>query len=243
LLGRRLDNLARSGSRLRLHGRRRRLAWRLVRRVAVKADVVKTNFTILPIRLIMVAEINLNRLSTTALRVLHRGAIFLAGRDVLADGLVGHLVVELEVAVKLDGHLNLLHTEAILALGTIEGSWRVLADFVGNAFGVKRALGERVPFVKLVLAAPSTFEIKVAVSVEVTFRQITPAEAIYMIINTDQYCPRSSFIPFCLSLHSLLLYSGELNFPGLLFQVAETCWAASPERKRAREVLMMMKMI
>jgi hypothetical protein len=215
----------------------------LVRRVAVKADVVETNFTILLVRLIMVTEINLDRLSTTTLCVLDGGSVFLTGRDVLANGLVGHLVMELQFAIELDGHLDLLHTETILALGAIESSWCVLTDLVGNAFGVEWALGERVPFVKLVLAAPSTFEIKVAVSVEVTFRQVTPAKAIYIIINTNYNCLWLNSIPFCLSLHSLLLYSGELNFPGLLFQVAETCWAASPERRIAREVLMMMKRI
>jgi hypothetical protein len=98
---------------------------------------------------------------------------------VLASALVGHLVVELKVAVELNRDLDLLHTETILALGAVKGSWRVLANLVGNALGVERALGERVPFAKLVLAAPSSLKVEVAISIEVTFGKVAPVEAIY----------------------------------------------------------------
>ena len=138
---------------------------------------METNFAVVSALLVVVAEVNINLYSTTALGVLNNGSILLARSNVFAGRLVRHLVVEFDIAVEFNGNLNLLDTESILPLFAIEGCWLIFANFVCDTLGAERTLGERVTLAELVLTAPTASEVEVAVSSEATFREIAPIEA------------------------------------------------------------------
>lgn len=96
-----------------------------------------------------VAKVDINRLSTTALGVLDSGTVLLAGRAMLADGAVLHLVVEVEVDIVVDGDVNMSDGETFLPLVAAESSWLVFAALVGDGLRSKRALGKMVTLVEL----------------------------------------------------------------------------------------------
>ncbi|KFZ03000.1 hypothetical protein V501_09435 [Pseudogymnoascus sp. VKM F-4519 (FW-2642)] len=112
-------------------------------------------------------------LGATALGVLDGGTGLLAARLLLADGVVGEGVVELEVAVELDGNLEVGDGELVDRAGLDLGAAGLVA--VGGAGpweeGITLAATEGG------LAVPSAGEVKASVVVERSEVQVSPGEA------------------------------------------------------------------
>jgi hypothetical protein len=128
-----------------------------------------------------------NVLSTAALRVLDGGTLLGALGSVLALGAVGHVIVELEVAVKLYGNVEVLDGELVDTLvGVAAEGWRL--GLVGEA----RALNDLptegsgsklIPLGELVGAGPAV-PVETAIVVELAGDQVAPVEAGLLLVVT-----------------------------------------------------------
>jgi hypothetical protein len=151
--------------------------------------VVETNLAFVTALLVVVTKVNIDGLGTTTLSVLDSGTLLLARSDVLANRLVRHLVVELEVTVELDGDLNLGDGETLLPLAAVERSWDVLLDRVLSTPGVEGPLGQVVPLAEAVGTAPSfvaraSMEVEVAILAEViAVLQVAPVETTLLLVR------------------------------------------------------------
>jgi hypothetical protein len=95
---------------------------------------MESDLAILTALLVMVPKVDVHFTCTTTLGVLHNCSFFLARSDLLADGVVGHLIVKLKVTVELDRHLDLTNGEAFLFGAAVERSGSLSGDLVLDAF-------------------------------------------------------------------------------------------------------------
>jgi hypothetical protein len=152
--------------------------------VAVEIDVMEPNLAVIFVSFMALSKVHLDLTSATTLGVLDNGSVLLARSDVLADGVVGHLVMELDISVVLDGDLHLLDGEAFLLALAVEGSRLVLANLVLDALGLEGSLGQVVPLAKAVGALPTSLEFEVVITLEVTLRDILPVVPILLLVGT-----------------------------------------------------------
>lgn len=133
-------------------------------------------------------EIDLDRLSTTALGVLHSRTLLLARGTLLASRAVRHLVVEVKVGIVLGRDLELGRGETILLALAREGSGLLLAALVVDALAAKSALGEMVTLAVVAsLALPAAAEVKVAVVAvagRVAVVEVVPGVTALLLLGT-----------------------------------------------------------
>lgn len=151
-------------------------------RIAVEADVMKTDLAAVLALLAMVAEVDLDGFGAATLGVLDGGTLLLAGRYLLTGGTILHTVVELEVAVEFDGHLQLVHREAgRLAAG--EGRGSSLGDRGLSTLAVEGPLGQGVTLAEAVGASPPSTEVEVVIRIETAGGEIAPAVARLLFVR------------------------------------------------------------
>jgi hypothetical protein len=103
---------------------------------------------------------------------------------VLAGRSIGHVVVELEVAVELGLDVDGTQREPIDRGATAEGRRLLLVRKASATDGLpKRARSKLAPLLAIILALPAT-EVEVLVVEEVTKIKIVPAEAGLLLIGT-----------------------------------------------------------
>jgi hypothetical protein len=123
---------------------------------------VETDFALL-VGLVVFGKVDVDSLRATALGVLDGGPGRAARSNLLALGPIFHSVVELEVYVELDGHIDVGDREARLPLVTAERSRLVLADLVFDALAAECALADEIALAKRVGALPARGKVEVAV--------------------------------------------------------------------------------
>lgn len=87
------------------------------------------------VRLVVLGEVDVDRLSTTTLGVLDGGSGGLAGSDLPTLGTILHCVVKLKVNIVLNRDVDVCDGETRLSLITAERSRLLLAYFVLDALG------------------------------------------------------------------------------------------------------------
>jgi hypothetical protein len=104
---------------------------------------METNLARRLVTLVTATKVDINGLCTTTLRVLDSRAVLLA-RHVLLLALraVVHCVVEVDLDVKLDGHVDSSDTETARPLVTAKAGWLLLGALVQDSLGTKGTLGE-----------------------------------------------------------------------------------------------------
>jgi hypothetical protein len=193
----RLGCLSSWGSRSRLgDGRLGRLDdrwWRgLVRRrcVAVESNMMKANLALGLRTLEATAKVDVDCLSTTALRVLNGRTVLLARHGLLfAQRAIVHCVVEVDLNVKLNGNVDSCDTETILPLVAAKCSWLLLAALVRDGLVAKSSLREHVALADRVGAFPVLGEIEVAVlEVGVAILEVRPVETALLLVAALVVC-------------------------------------------------------
>ena len=125
--------------------------------VAVEINTMEADLAVVTALLLMPSKVDIHRLGSTALGVLDESTLLGATLDLLTDGVIRHLVVELKITVELDGDLNLLDGETLLFLVTaIELGWLVLLHLVLDTLGVESALGKGIALTEAVGTAPAS---------------------------------------------------------------------------------------
>lgn len=127
-------------------------------------------------------------LGTTALGVLDGGSGLGAGRAVLAGRAVRHVVVELEVAVELDAHIEVADGELVGGAGARAAAERgrgllLLTARALNDLAAEGAGSEGVTLGEVASAGPA-LEVESAVAAEGTSVEITPGEARLLLVVT-----------------------------------------------------------
>jgi hypothetical protein len=143
---------------------------------------MKTNLAAFLALLVVMAEVDIYGFGTSALGVLDDGALLLAGRDLLAGRSILHTVVEMEVAIELDRHLELVHGEA-LALVAREGCRSFFLHSVLDTLAAEGPLREGITLAEAVGARPSSLEGEVVIGVEVAGGQVSPAVATLLLVR------------------------------------------------------------
>ena len=108
---------------------------------------MEANLAVL-VRLVMLGEVDIDRFCATTLSVLDSGSGGLAGSDLFALGSIFHVVVELNVNVKLNGDIDVRDGETRLSLVAAEGSRLLLVDLVLDALRSKGTTCEVIPLAK-----------------------------------------------------------------------------------------------
>jgi hypothetical protein len=145
---------------------------------------MQTDFAVLPVPLVMVSEIDLDRLGTTTLGVLDDSTVFLARNGLLANRAVLHAVVKFEVGVVFQRYLHFFDGEAVLQLiAAVERSWRFLGDFILDAFAVESSLGQVIPLSKAFRAGPATAKVEVVIALGRTLGKIGPVVAALLLVT------------------------------------------------------------
>jgi hypothetical protein len=145
---------------------------------------VETDLALL-VGLVVLRKVDVDGLRTTTLSVLDSGSRRAARSNLLALGSILHGVVELEVYVELDGHIDVRNREAGLPLVTAERSRLLLADRVLDALAAECALRDEVALAERVGALPAAREVKVAiVKVRVAILEVRPVEPRLLLVAT-----------------------------------------------------------
>jgi hypothetical protein len=91
--------------------------------------------------------------------------------------------VKLQVSIVFDGNLDLFDREAFLLVFAVESSWLLLPNFVLNALRVEAPLRQCVALAETLIAFPTSFEVEIFISGEVTLWDILPVVAFFLFIS------------------------------------------------------------
>jgi hypothetical protein len=147
---------------------------------------METNFAFRLASLVVATKVDVDGFSTSTLRVLDSGSVLLA-RDWLlfAGRTIVHRVMEIDLDIKFNGHVDCGDTETILPLVTTKRSRLRFAAFVLDGLATKCPLGECVAFADWVGAFPVFRKVEVTIlKVGVAVLEIGPVESTLLLVAT-----------------------------------------------------------
>lgn len=133
-----------------------------------------------------VTQIYINRLSTTTLCVLNGGTLLLAGRALLADAAVLHLVMEVKFGIVVNRDVDVSNGKSILLVFAAEGGRLFLTTLVGDGLGSEGALRDMVTLSKLLGGArPVGAEVEIVVLAGlIAVIEIAPVVSTLLLVGT-----------------------------------------------------------
>lgn len=146
---------------------------------------MEANLTVLT-ALAGVSEVDVDGFGTTALGVLDGSTILLARSSLLANAAILHLVVEVEIGIVVNRHIDVSDGETLLLVAAAEGSWLLLATRVGDGLGSEGALRDVVTLAEFLGGAgPVASEVEVVVLAGlVTVAEVAPVVATLLLVGT-----------------------------------------------------------
>ncbi|KAH6956525.1 hypothetical protein DER45DRAFT_272280 [Fusarium avenaceum] len=158
---------------------------RRLRLVTVEVDLGNLNLTLVLglVGLLRVDEVNL--LGTTTLGVVDIGTVLGTVSLVLTGGAVGHIVVELETAVELGLHVELVERELLLLAASTasERGGLLTARATLSEDGLAKGSASEITL-RLVGSAGPALEIPVVVLVKLTDLEVVPLPALLLVLLT-----------------------------------------------------------
>jgi hypothetical protein len=115
--------------------------------------------------LAVIGELEGNRVRTTTLSVLDGGPALGAFRSLLASGAVLHAIVEFDLGVNGNRHIEMINGEAPLGARYVRAAALVLANGTLNALWLECAFGQTITFAEGALAGEAR-EVKVSVGTD-----------------------------------------------------------------------------